>query len=304
MKVLIADDDSTTRLVLSSLVERLGYETVTVCDGEAAWQEYEKDLSPCLMLIDWEMPILDGPQLCERIKQHSSLNPPYIILVTARTDPNDIVKGLEKGADDYICKPLNPAELMARIQVANRTLHLHQEFHQARKAMKYQATHDELTGLLNRRAALDTLSRELHRSERTGHDLHVAICDIDNFKRINDSYGHFTGDMVLKTVASTMQEVLRPYDLVARFGGEEFLIAIVDAEDSAYDAFERLRAEIAKRTISTPENEDINLTISIGAHSVRHDKTDIDMEEILVKADNLLYEAKRSGKNCVVSQAS
>ena len=301
MKVLIADDDPTTRVVLSSLVEKMGHTTQAVEDGEAAWQIYQQDQSPCLMLVDWEMPKLDGIQLCQRIKGQSSLNPPYIILITSRTEAEDIVEGLDKGADDYICKPFNAPELMARIQVAERTLKLHQELFEARQALKYQATHDELTGLLNRRAALDLLPKEFHRAQRLGHKLHLAICDIDDFKRINDTYGHFVGDRALRSVAECMQQVFRPYDVIARFGGEEFLIAISDENVDAKEAFERLRAEVSSLPIAVEGQESVNLTVSIGVSTAKGELSKMHLDELLIEADKLLYAAKEAGKNCIKS---
>lgn len=304
MKVIIADDDPTTRVVLSSLVGKMGYETILAEDGEAAWQAYLKQDTPCLLLLDWEMPKIDGAELCQKVKAHSEskLNPPYLILVTGRTDPKDIVTGLGQGADDYICKPFNAPELQARIQVARRTLELHQELYEMRRILKYQATHDDLTGLLNRRAAIEALNKEVHRAERAGNKLHVAICDIDNFKRINDTYGHFVGDQVLQSVSQTMQGIFRPYDLVARYGGEEFLIAISDKEETATDAFSRLLQEISSLKIPAEGHDDIQLTLSLGLSSRAQSLSEKTVSEMLIEADRRLYQAKAAGKNCIIAE--
>ncbi|MFW1676525.1 diguanylate cyclase [Pontibacter sp. JAM-7] len=301
MKVIIADDDPTTLVVLSSLVEKMGHDVVEVADGEAAWRAYLDNQGPCLMLIDWEMPIMDGMQLCRKVKQESRLNPPYYILVTGKNNTEDVAQGLGNGADDYICKPFNATELMARICVAERTLGLLHELHQTRQALKYQATHDELTGLLNRRAVMDALVKEAQRSERLGYALHLAICDLDDFKQVNDTYGHLSGDLVLQAVARYMQGMLRSYDLVGRYGGEEFIIAISDDKGNAQQIFQRLLQEISQQLFTLHDGQSINLTLSIGSSCESERLTEARIIEMLAQADRRLYIAKAAGKNRMVT---
>lgn len=305
MKVLIADDDSTTRLVLTSLVRRMGHQPVAAMDGHEAWQQSQRlqqGKEPYLMLVDWEMPKLNGIQLCQRVKNQGLLNPPYMILITSRTDADDIVEGLEQGADDYICKPYNAAELIARIQVARRTLDLNHELYKVREELKYQASHDELTGLLNRRAVIQALERELNRAQRQGNQMHIALCDIDYFKRINDTHGHLVGDMVLKALAGRMQEQLRPYDLIARIGGEEFLIALNGTLSNAREVIERLRASIAEKPLVVTDEYMIRLTVSIGITSTEDCPQEPTIEYLMIRADTLLYEAKRAGRDRVIGE--
>lgn len=307
MKVIIAEDDATTRLVLSSLIKKMGHEPIAVADGVAAWNAYLQQEEPCLMLIDWEMPELDGLDLCIRIKERAKLEPPYMILVTSRVDVEDVVRGLELGADDYVRKPFNASELAARITVAQRTLELNRKLTETQTALKFQATHDSLTGLLNRGAMLEALGTEISRAQRLGLNLHLAMCDIDDFKKINDTYGHIKGDEILQAISATMERVFRNYDLVGRYGGEEFLIAMADSKQSAPEMFERLRAEIEALSFDTDmasgphAGKRIHPTISIGLCSMTgEDLMTRDLDTMLKQADDRLYIAKSRGKNQVV----
>ncbi len=305
MQVVIADDDATTQMILKGLVAKMGYEVSLAVNGEEAWDIVQKNQEihmPCLMLLDWEMPLLNGLQLCQRIKKQEYLTPPYIILVTARTETEDIVEGLNKGADDYICKPFQVSELVARINVAKRTLNLNHELYNVRQELLYKATHDELTGLLNRRAALEMLEKEFARYHRYNNTLHLAICDIDNFKAINDTYGHFIGDIVLKEISSRMASIFRPYDIVSRFGGEEFLIAVNDEDSSGNHVFERLRHNIFNHPIAIDDKQEIQVSISTGLISITNHQTELSLHELLIKTDELLYQAKGQGKNCTVRE--
>lgn len=301
MKVIIAEDDLTTRATLSGLVGKMGYECISVENGVQALQAYNDLNEPCLLLVDWEMPELDGISLCQQIKAMSKLNPPYIILVTGRVEPKDIVEGLEQGADDYICKPFNAPELIARIQVAKRTLDLHMELEKVRNKLKHQADHDGLTGLLNRRAAMKLLSSEANRCIRANENLHVAISDIDNFKAINDRYGHSVGDRVIQQVSASMSECFRDYDILARYGGEEFLIAINSDAEEVDELFERLRQHVESTQIDIEGGESIHVTMSIGGCSLVPDLIKKSrLVDILSAADECLYRAKSAGKNCII----
>ncbi len=206
MKLLIAEDDLTSRTVLTAVAGKWGFETIAVEDGEAAWDVLQADEPPRLLLLDWEMPRLDGLALCERIRNRESSNPPYIILLTARTETDDIVAGLEAGANDYISKPFVNSELQARLQVGRRMLNLQAELINAKEAMAFQATHDALTGLLNRGAIMEALDVEMARAQRQDQTLCIGLCDIDHFKRVNDTHGHLAGDAVLREVTQRLSK--------------------------------------------------------------------------------------------------
>jgi diguanylate cyclase (GGDEF)-like protein len=297
LKLLIAEDDLTSRTMLAAVAHKWGYEPIVVEDGEAAWQVIQGNEPPRLMLLDWEMPLLDGLALCQRIReQQLSDDPPFIILLTARSDTADIVEGLGKGANDYIAKPFENSELQARLQVGRRMLDLQTELAQAREALTFQASHDVLTGLMNRRAVMNTLEKEIARAHRQGHALAIGLCDIDHFKQINDSYGHLAGDAVLKEVAQRMETALRPYDHIGRYGGEEFLVVLSTDSDQALNPFERICRAIADKPFVI-DQEMLKVTISCGVTLVTSAADKRDGTTLLSAADTALYEAKATGRN-------
>lgn len=296
-KILIAEDDQTARKMLSGIVRKWGYEPITVADGLAAWEAIQEPNPPRLLLLDWMMPKIDGRELCRRIRDRKSSNPPYIILLTARDATEDIVSGLDSGANDYIVKPFQPAELGARLRVGYRLLTLQAELNETRERLIYQARHDPLTGSLNRRAIMEEIEREMARSRRGGLPLFAAICDLDHFKAINDTYGHQTGDAVLNEFVQRTTANLRTYDRVGRYGGEEFLLlAPVIGDQDPPDLFERLRRMVAEQTFNL-DGAPVSLTVSMGIARL-HAEDSID--EFLGRADTALYEAKRTGRNRIV----
>lgn len=302
MRLLIAEDDLTSRTMLAAVTQKWGYEPIAVEDGELAWRVMQGDEPPRLLLLDWEMPKLSGLDLCQRIRLRESEDPPFIVLLTARTATEDIVEGLGKGANDYIAKPFDNAELEARLQVGRRMLGLQMELNQAKEALAFQATHDALTGLLNRGAVMKALEQERARAQRQRDALCVGLCDIDYFKRINDTHGHPAGDAVLREVARRIDATLRPYDKVGRYGGEEFLILLNAAENEAHHLFERIR----KAMVATPMRVDRGslevITISCGLTLFTPPQDGRDGATLLAVADATLYEAKAAGRNCIVSR--
>ena len=297
MKLLIADDDLTSRKMLASVTGRWGFEPVEAEDGLQAWNLLQQAEPPRLLLLDWEMPGLDGLTLCQRLRQHGGEDPPFIIMLTARSQTADIVQGLGAGANDYIAKPFEIAELQARLQVAKRMLELQSELLQMRNHLMYQANHDELTGLMNRRAVMDALNKEIARGKRQDQQLCIALCDIDHFKQVNDTYGHLAGDAVLKQVAERMITTLRPYDHIGRYGGEEFLIVLNADPALGFQLFERIRRAISDHPFSV-ETQSLNASISIGVVPVDPNDQNLSQSLILAQADNALYEAKGNGRNC------
>jgi len=296
MKLLIAEDDITTRTMLTVVTKSWGYEPVAVEDGETAWQVLQADDPPRLLLLDWMMPELDGLALCQRIREKESQDPPFIVLLTARDDTSDIVRGLDAGANEYISKPIGNAELRARLQVGQRMLDLQAELNQTREALAYQAYHDSLTGLLNRRAVMEGLEEECARIKREFSIVCIAMCDIDHFKKINDTYGHPTGDAVLQQVAGRITHALRPYDKVGRYGGEEFLIVLPMESEQVEVPLDRLRRAISDVPFVHGEIS-VQVTMSGGAtiHSSTSDHRD--SESLIAAADSALYQAKKSGRN-------
>lgn len=294
MRILIAEDDFTSRNILASIVKKWGYNPVVTEDGQAAWDALQQPDAPKLLLLDWNMPIIDGLEVCRRLREIDSSDPFYIILLTGRGEKDDIVKGLDAGANDYIIKPYDNAELRARVKVGQRMLDLQSSLLEAQNALAYQATHDSLTGIFNRRAILDALEKELARMRREEGRLTIGMCDIDHFKKINDTYGHQAGDDVLIAFTGCIKGWLRDYDCVGRYGGEEFLIiAPGDSGQGTDSLYERLRMRIADTGMETCAGM-ISITASIGVACGTGQTT---ADTLLAAADTALYRAKADGRN-------
>ena len=242
------------------------------------------------------MPGLNGVDVCREIRRQRPEPYTYILLLTAKEAKLSVVEGLESGADDYLTKPFHPQELKARIRVGLRLLELEDKLVRAREAMRYKAMHDTLTGTWNRGAILETLDREVSRSQREGLSLGVLIADLDHFKAVNDTYGHLAGDAVLREVTKRMQMDVRPYDAVGRYGGEEFLILLPGCSGpETLEKAERLRKAVIERPVET-EAGSLNVTVSIGAVATADWREDTS-NQILQMADAALYRAKGEGRN-------
>jgi diguanylate cyclase (GGDEF)-like protein len=295
MRILIADDDRTSRAALAAVLRKMGHEVVETADGPEALNQMSRPDAPLLAVLDWMMPGMDGIELVRKIRDMRSALPPYLILLTSRRATSDIITGLDAGANDYLSKPFNPGELSARVRVGSRMIELQSQLIKTQNALEHEATHDYLTGILNRRAIEGELSRELSRHRRDGMGLVVAICDIDHFKQINDNYGHAVGDEVLCGVVRLMQSCLRDYDRIGRTGGEEFLVISPGIQDvDARGLFERLRMKTEATPIKTGAGE-IRITLSIGVKIA--DNGDDTIEKLTQAADTALYMAKEKGRN-------
>lgn len=297
MDILIADDDLTSRAIISAVLKKGGHEVIEAVDGLDAWQKLQRPDSPKLAIIDWMMPKMDGPELLQHIRALPTEQPPYLVMLTAKGEKSDIIAGLDAGANDYLSKPFDPGELHARIAVGQRMIEMQTALVKSRQALAYQATHDPLTGMLNRRAILDQLTKEISRADRYGNELAVGSCDIDHFKAINDTYGHQTGDDVLCGMAKILKSILRNYDSVGRMGGEEFLvIAPMEPGNDHASFFNRVCCTLSEARIRT-RSGDLSITISIGATRTHGCMT---VDQILETTDIALYEAKNNGRNRVI----
>jgi len=297
MKILIAEDDSTSRRILAAILKKWGYEPVVTEDGLAAWNVLQQPDAPKLLLLDWNMPKIEGPEICRRLKGENSSDPPYVILLTGREEKGDIVLGLDAGANDYIVKPYDPEELQARIRVGRRMLELQASLMEAHAALTHQAMCDPLTGVLNRRAILERLTEELERAKREKGRLSIGMCDIDHFKNVNDTHGHQMGDKMIIAFANCIQGQLRRYDRLGRYGGEEFLvISTASGQPSEAQLYERLCEHVATMQIAG-ESGPVSVTVSIGVAAATEQST---ADGLLGAADEALYRAKASGRNCVV----
>lgn len=298
MKILVADDDAVTRRLLQAQLTKWGYSVVVCSDGSSAWDCLRDKDTPKLIILDWMMPGMSGVSLCRKIRELEQERYIYTILLTARTRKEDILEGLEAGADDYVTKPFDPNELKVRVRAGARIVQLHEDLKDALRSLEHQASHDVLTGLWNRGAIMDILHNEWIRSDRNRRAIGLILTDVDHFKRINDQFGHLAGDAVLRSVAARIAATVRPYDFVGRYGGEEFLIVLPDCDtEGASQVARRLRSEFSDNPITTPEGV-FNVTMSFGVASVTAGRS-IQEEDVVRAADEALYRAKDGGRNRV-----
>lgn len=298
--VLIAEDDPLFRHLLQSWLVKWKYRVVAADNGDDAWSVLQQEDAPKMAILDWIMPGVDGLELCRRVRHCDSGPYRYLLLLTARDDKQDVVAGLEAGADDYLTKPFNVDELRARVRAGHRILELQDALTKASQALQFEASHDMLTGLWNRRSILSMLERELQRSVRQGEPLGVIMADVDHFKQVNDSYGHLAGDAILQAVAHRLTASVRTYDSVGRYGGEEFLVILpgCNVNDLAASA-ERLRGCIASQTFPTGVGQ-LSLTLSVGVASAQLSSNELlNFEAVVQAADAALYRAKANGRNRV-----
>jgi diguanylate cyclase (GGDEF)-like protein len=295
--VLVAEDDPMFRKILQNWLQSWDYKVIVATDGTQAWSILQQERPPDLLILDWVMPGIDGMELCRRIRERQSASYQYILIVTANDARQDVVRGLEAGADDYLTKPFDKGELRARLRVGTRILTLQEDLIRAREDLRFQATHDVLTGIWNRRAVLELLHREMERAARFHASTGVLMLDLDHFKKINDTYGHLAGDAVLKETAQRITQVVRSYDFVGRYGGEEFLVLLPGCDkEQAEQSGERIRLAVTATPVFAAGSE-ISVTISIGATATVGGPE----AEVLAKADAALYQAKSAGRNRTVA---
>ena len=301
MKILIAEDDPVSRRLLESLLLKWGYEVIAVSNGREALQCLLAENAPRLALLDWAMPALDGVELCRNIRARETLHYVYSILITAKSRKEDLILGMEAGADDYIVKPYDPDELRVRLRAARRILDLQDTLLQKQEQLKSLATHDPLTGLLNHVAILDILENELDRSSRGDNPVSVIMADIDHFKGVNDTWGHIAGDAVLRGVSAIIIRSMRKYDSPGRYGGEEFLCVIPGCGlKEALGIARRINATVAEKPFDTSEGM-ISTTISLGVAISGAQWKKVSGEELVHLADQAMYRAKDNGRNRVES---
>ncbi|OGU16842.1 MAG: diguanylate cyclase response regulator [Geobacteraceae bacterium GWC2_53_11] len=298
MKILIAEDDPSFRHFLEEILATWGYEVAVARDGNEALQILQSENAPKLAILDWKMPGMEGIEVCRTIREVAEEPYTYIILLTSQQRDEDLVIGMEAGADDYILKPFKLNELRVRLRAGRRIIELQDELLAAREILRAKATHDSLTGLLNHEEILDILDRELARSERDGHCVSIIMVDIDHFKKVNDTHGHLAGDAVLRITAQKMHAIERVYDAVGRYGGEEFLLILPECcQECAITIAERLRVWISSESMDTPEGI-IPVTISLGVATSSRDGIR-DGRCLIKAADTALYKAKENGRNRV-----
>jgi diguanylate cyclase (GGDEF)-like protein len=309
MRVLIADDSIVSRHLLDATLRMWGYEVVIACDGNEAWSILQGENAPKIAILDWVMPGLTGPEVCRRVRANAKENAKekdiytYILLLTSKSQREDLIEGMESGADDYLTKPFDQHELKVRLRPGTRIIELQHELISAREELREQATKDFLTRIWNRSSILDIFQRELQRGVREQRPVGLVLADLDHFKMVNDTYGHFAGDAVLREFVRRTSASMRGYDAFGRYGGEEFLIVLPGCDEACtLKQAERLRAAMADEAMAINEVSRV-ITCSYGATSWSPG-TGSDEETLIRLADEALYAAKRQGRNRVAFLAS
>jgi two-component system cell cycle response regulator len=300
MRVLVADDCPIMRLRLKKHLTEWGFQPVLVNDGKQALDALSAKFAPRLAVLDWMMPIMDGPTVTRHIRKQEFGPYTYVVMLTARTEADDLISAFAAGIDDFLTKPFNAEELRQRLRAGQRILNLHDKLNQTLETLKFQATHDALTGIWNRSATLDALERELGRAGRnlkTPEATSIVMLDLDRFKSINDTHGHLAGDKVLVSIGEVIRKSLRSYDYVGRYGGEEFIVILPStAREQVEIVVERIRRNIEKTPVQVG-GLSIQVTASLGVATAQKDN---DVEELIKVADEAMYRAKKNGRNrCV-----
>jgi two-component system cell cycle response regulator len=296
MKILVADDDPISRKVIQGCLTDAGYDVAVAVDGAEALEMISKPDSRRLMVLERTMPHVDGVDVCRAIRKKALEPDVYIILITGQGEREDVVEGFEAGADDYMTKPFDLAELKARVRTGARILERQVELIAARAQLRAGAMYDSLTGLLNRAAFFDIFKKEVSRAERYETPLALIMADLDHFKETNDRHGHPAGDKVLAETARRLRTSLRVSDSIGRYGGDEFVIVAPGCTaNSAALLAERFRLIIATQPVVL-EPEEIHVTMSFGVAGTADLKN---ADDLLRAADEALSRAKNSGRNRV-----
>ncbi len=297
--ILLAEDDPISRRLFEKILTKEGFSVTTAENGRKALDLTRRHFFP-LVLTDWQMPEVEGPDLCRMIRKENSESYVYIIMLTSKGSKDDIISGLKAGADDFLTKPAHHEELLARINTGIRILELEKSLKNAVDKIHIMSITDPLTEVYNRSFINERLPQEIGRAIRYDRDLSIMICDIDHFKKVNDTHGHLTGDTVLKKFAQCLSNNIRQHvDWVGRFGGEEFLLVLPETNLSgAMVLAERIRKVVAECEMAY-KGISLFITASFGVTSFSSvDKNHtVTPEMLLGAADILLYEAKEGGRN-------
>jgi diguanylate cyclase (GGDEF)-like protein len=303
-KILIAEDNPISRRVLEAFLRKWGYEVEVAITGLEALDMLSRMDAPRMAILDWTMPGMEGVQVCRKLRELPDRLYIYLLLLTARAGKQDVLQGLESGADDYLTKPFDSRELRARLVVGERILALQDKLVTAVDEIRFRATHDSLTGINNRGTILECLRKERSRQHREPKAFSIILADIDHFKTVNDTFGHLVGDVVLRDVAQHLARLIRPYDSIGRFGGEEFLVVVPSSGEIATQGLaERAREEIDSSTIAVEQNK-ISVTVSFGIATSTPENV-LDLNDMLRLADDALYRAKANGRNrCEIASSN
>ena len=304
--LLIVEDNLPSRMLIEKVLLSEGYEVTSVENGRDALERLRKQFFP-IIITDWEMPEMNGLELCRAVRTGNFAGYTFIILVTANDAKGQIIEGLEAGADDYITKPFNRAELIARINSGKRIIELERSLVKANEEIRILSITDPLTQVYNRGYMSERLPQEIKRAKRYCQPLSLIISDIDHFKKVNDLYGHHAGDLVLKGFAGRLKGCIRDgVDWIARYGGEEFLIVLPMTDvESACKVAERLRRSICEKKFNIEEKGiRIRASFGVAGFGSSTDNEEISSQSLLCRSDKCLYQAKDAGRNRIESMAS
>jgi two-component system, cell cycle response regulator len=297
LTVLVADDSSVFRKLIEQSLSGTNYKLVFAKTGQETLELFAAH-DPHIAIVDWTMPDMTGGEICRHIRAARRSSYTYIVIVTASTDHETRVQGLAAGADDYLTKPFDREELLARLGVGSRIAQLHQELAEKNRLLAELALTDSLTGLPNRRAVEEWASHQLSAAARHHFSFWVVFADLDNFKSVNDRFGHHAGDAVLKQFAELLKQSSRRSDICARIGGEEFLFVLThNSAEDARAVIERIRTQFCETRFEF-DGETASITASFGVAEFRKEDSQ-DFAALVRRADAALFEAKRLGRNRV-----
>ena len=298
MKVLVAEDENISRLRLVKFLESMDCEVVSCKDGLEAWNIIKSEDSPNYLILDWMMPGMDGMELCRKVRSMKREPYTFIMLLSSKGEQQDVISGIEAGADDYIVKPFDQNELKVRLIAGSRIVQLNKELLNARNILEKQVINDPLTSLFNRHYMVEVLEREFSSALRYQTDLSCLLLDLDLFKEINDTHGHPFGDFVLREFANCLKQEARKMDIPFRYGGEEFMLLLPNTDIvGAKNVAEKIRVACGQKTYDDGNNV-VKATVSIGIASVKLNKP-LESKELIAFADKALYRAKAEGRNRV-----